>query len=1032
MARLVIFALGTLQVTLDGQPVTEFESNKVRALMAYLAVESDRPHSRDALMALLWPDQPDRTARNNLRHVLPILRQAIGDATAQPPFLSITRDYIQFNADSDCWLDVTVFNALLSACERHAHRRAEICKSCMQRLQQAVEHYRGDFLRQFFLSDSPTFEEWAVLKRERLRRQALDALYRLAGFYEGRGDHKLALQYASRQLELDPWREEAHRQAMRALALGGERSAALAQYETCRRTLARELGVEPARETVALHEQIKSGTLEAGPSTLNLQLSHLPAPATSFIGREKELAEMAELLENPRCRLVTVIGPGGIGKTRLAVAAAAEQIGAFAHGVCFVSLAPLNSAELIVPTLADALGFAFTGPQDPKAQLLNYLRERQVLLVLDNLEHLQDGPPLIAEILQAAPHVTCLVTSRERLNLQAEWVVDVQGLPFPLSERVERLEGYSAIELFHARARQVQPSFQLGDQVSAVARICRLVEGLPLAIELAASWVRVLACTQIADEIAHDITFLTTTTRDMPMRHRSMMAVLDHSWRLLDQHERNTLAALSVFRGGFRREAAEAVTGASLAVLSSLEAKSLVRRTQLGRYDLHELVRQYAAEKLLDDADDAAAVHSRHSAHYLLLLQEQGHRLNSAQQDAALAMLATEMENVRAAWQWAVGRQHWSEIQQSALSLMWLYEAQSRHAEGQRLFEEAVQQLDAESVDGMSLNLERTSALGRVLTGHGVFLWRLGHNDRAQRSLQRGLTWLRQANDRSAMAANLIFFGVLALSQGEPDTAQNRLEESAYLSEELGDLAGQAMAVLQLSVVSRVRGDYATARSRAERAVAWYRQIGNREMAAIGLAHYGRILTLMGEHEQARVLLCESLDISHAIHDRWAGSQAICSLGQVEYALGHFEEAKRAFAECMNEFAELSEFYGMVGAMSRLGFAELALGECTEARGHFQEALRLAKEAGLSSHMLDALVGLAHLSARDGHAELAFEVVIRVLEHPASEQITRERAEQLGVDLEARLAAQQIQAVRARAQARSLDDVIMDVLRTTG
>jgi predicted ATPase/DNA-binding SARP family transcriptional activator len=856
MPHLAISVLGNLQVTLEGRPVAEFESNKVRALLAYLAVESDRPHSRDELMALLWPNRPDRTARNNLRHVLPNLRQAIGDATAQPPFLSITRDSIQFNSNSDYSLDVATFNTLLAACEQHTHRHADSCRSCIQRLRQAMELYRGDLLQQFFLNDSPEFEEWAVLQRERLRRQALNALYHLTSYHERRGEHKRALQYAMRQLELDSWREEAHRQAMRALALSGERSTALAQYETCRRTLAHELGVEPAQETLALYEQIKSGTLEQ-PA---VSVSNLPASTTAFIGRDTELAALNEILENPHCRLVTIVGAGGIGKTRLALAAAAEQIGTFQHGIYFVSLAPLNSPDLIAPAVADVLGLTFSGPQEPMMQLLRYLRERELLLVLDNYEHLLDRADLITQML-GAPRVTLVVTSRERLTLQAECVFELEGLDYPVAGRAGDIAQYSAVQLFVERARRVRPEFQLGAEAAAVARICRLVEGLPLAIELATTWVRTLDCAHIADAIAGDISFLATTAPDVPARHRSMRAVLEHSWRLLDEHEQDALAALSVFRGGFTREAAEAVAGASLARLAALEAKSLLHYSQASRYDLHDLVQQYAAERLADEAGCTAARHSRHSAHYLALLQEQGQQINGSQQDAALAILTVEMENVHAAWQWAIGHQCWGEVQRSALSLMWLCEVQSRHADGYRMFEEAVRQLDAEGAEETLVDAERASALGRVLTGRGVFQWRLGRNAQAQRALQRGLAWLRQADDRPAMATNLIFFGVLALSQGDIEAARERLEESASLAEGMHDLAGQALAVLQLGIVSRVRGDYAVARSRAEQAVAWYRQIGNREMLAIGLAHYGRILTQMGAHESARAPLNESLDI---------------------------------------------------------------------------------------------------------------------------------------------------------------------------
>jgi DNA-binding SARP family transcriptional activator len=257
MTRLSLSLLGPMQIMLGGQPVGSFTYNKARALLAYLAVEIGRPHQRDALAALLWPELPDEAARHNLRQALTNLRTAIGDASARPSFLLITRDTIQFNPGSDNDLDVAGFTALLAACESHAHRRRERCRSCAARMQQAISLYRGDFLAEFSVGDSVSFEEWQLRHRERLHQRALDALVHLANYHERRGADEQARRYAQRQIELDSWREEAYRQLMRLLAQSGQRSAALAQYETCRRILARDLGVEPEAETTALYEQIR-------------------------------------------------------------------------------------------------------------------------------------------------------------------------------------------------------------------------------------------------------------------------------------------------------------------------------------------------------------------------------------------------------------------------------------------------------------------------------------------------------------------------------------------------------------------------------------------------------------------------------------------------------------------------------------------------------------------------------------------------------------------------------------------------------
>ncbi|HEX9076041.1 MAG TPA: BTAD domain-containing putative transcriptional regulator, partial [Anaerolineae bacterium] len=391
MAHLRLGVLGSLQIVGGDVPISTFESDKARALLIYLAVEARQPHRRDALVALLWPDCPEDKARSNLRQNLYNLRQAIGDARASPPYLFITRQEIQFNPASRHTLDVTAFETHLTAVATHIHTNLEECDSCAARLKQATELYRGKFLQEFFLPDSAEFEEWALLYRESLHRRALEALAHLANYHEKRGEYKDARGYALRQLELEPWWEEAHRQVMRALAAGGQRSAALAQYETCRHLLNKELGVEPSAETRDLNEQIARGE----PAVLRREFQPaawtppaLPVQLTPFVGRERELAHLAELLADPECRLITLVGIGGIGKTRLALEAAEHNRVAFAQGTVFVPLASVDSSEFVVSAIAEALGLVFPGSRDSRDLVLRYLHDKQMLLVLDNLEQL--------------------------------------------------------------------------------------------------------------------------------------------------------------------------------------------------------------------------------------------------------------------------------------------------------------------------------------------------------------------------------------------------------------------------------------------------------------------------------------------------------------------------------------------------------------------------------------------------------------------------------------------------------------------
>ncbi|MBM4459670.1 MAG: hypothetical protein FJ011_18230 [Chloroflexi bacterium] len=629
--ELEIHLFGGLRITLNGVPQTDFMSQKVPALLAYLALNAG-PQRRDDLAALLWGELPDSDARNNLRQALANLRRAL-DA-----HLHITRETAELRPDTVRLLDVSVFEdgLRLPADLPPAVRCA--------RLEDAAALYRGDFLTGFFVRDAPAFEEWMLAQRARFRELALHALHTLAQLHLDAGRFDRAISAATRLLALDSWREETHRQLMLALARTGQRSAALAQYKRCRRLLAEELDVEPSAETTALYEQIKAAM--RGPR-------HNLPPLSGLVGRDTELTELRSRLASPDTRLLTILGPGGVGKTRLALEAAAASEPIFLNGVWLASLAEVAQAPALPAALADALGFAFSGARSLEPQLLDFLRRRELLLVLDNFEHLiaPAALDLVCQILKHAPGVKLLVTSRERLNLTAEWLYDLAGLPFPANGGDPT--DYPAVQLFEQRAQRVRPGFALtADTAPAVTRICQMVEGLPLAIELAAAAMRTLSPSDLVAELSDGLSSLTSAARDLPERHRSLAAVFEHSWALLERSAQNNLAQLAIFRGGFDRAAAEAVAAASQPMLSTLADRSLLRIGRPGRYDMHPMAHQFARAKLAQHTAIYQQTRERHARYFARLVSQHEAQFHGQQDRQALARMQLEADNIRAAWDW--------------------------------------------------------------------------------------------------------------------------------------------------------------------------------------------------------------------------------------------------------------------------------------------------------------------------------------------------------------------------------------------
>jgi len=613
-SQLKLLLLGSPRVELAGTPL-EVSRRKAIALLAYLAVTGE-VHQRETLATLLWPDYDESKAHAYLRRTLWSLKKTLGDE-----YLVAEREQIGLVHNETVWLDIARFRQLLSETRTHHHPPDEVCDNCLTLQTEAADLYRGDFLTGFTLPDAPDFDEWQFFQAESLRQELASVLERLIQGHSAHGDFEAAIPHARRWLSLDPLHEPAHQQLMRLYAWSGKQAAALRQYQECVRIFDEEFGASPSEETTALYEAIKAkrlsppaeaeepfdlaqdrqGSRGVGEESSPLLLSpsapqhNLPSQSTPLFGRKAELTSLDEFLTNPDVRLVTIVGPGGMGKTWLSLAAGTAVSDHFPDGIFFIPLAPVQTADKIVLALAEQLGFLFHGDTNPEDQILKYLKPRRFLLIFDNFEHVIVGAQFIAAILQHAPDITMLVTSRERLNIAGEAVFRLGGLSYPDSESTDPVAPgqaeakYGALELFLHHARLARPDLDFDQNtLTQVTRICKLVQGMPLAIILAVSWIETLALDELAEAIAGSVDILASEQRDLPPRQRSIRAAFETSWQRLAPVDQAIYAKLSVFRGGFNRKAAEVVAEATLFTLRSLIEKSLLVPAGPDRYELHD------------------------------------------------------------------------------------------------------------------------------------------------------------------------------------------------------------------------------------------------------------------------------------------------------------------------------------------------------------------------------------------------------------------------------------------------------------
>lgn len=649
-----IYTLGRLRIQRCHTEPVDFRTKKYAALFVYLAC-TGQSHPRDVLAEMFWPDRSTDASRSNLRAALTDLRKQAGS------ILNVSRDMVEIEPHESWWLDLRVLE------EGLRQQRGEVLNA--DSFKDLLDLYQGDFLDGFYI-DSPTFENWVFLERERIRSQIISGAEQLITYYLQNAAYTAGASLASRLLQIDPLYEPAVRHLMRFHALSGNRSAAIHQFEAWRMQLYDELGVEPEDGTLALYQEIRQGNVSSPVATPSeLIRHHIPSPSTPLVGREQEISQLISQIRKPESRLITIVGPGGIGKTRLALAVAQTLVDTEQTEIMFVSLGDGHNPML---SLARALGL---GADADHATILHFLKGRQnLVLILDDVtpsDHL-------SLFVKNADHGTILATAREPLQLYGEQLFPIDGLA----------SDGAATELFIQAAQRANPSF---DDLEAIPMCCQLVDGIPLAVELAASWTSLLPVAEIVQEIQKNLDFLETKLTGVPEQHRSMRAVFESTWQRLSSDEQSGFAELAIFSGGFTREAAQAVTGLTLHMLGALVNKFLVRYdSDENRYSMHALLRQFCIEKLEENPAWLSDVRERHSTYFCNLLAEPKHKLAASAMEESVARLERDSANLLDAWRWAIDNENAHLLVDSAEVFGVWCDTIGHYREAEELFEAVV------------------------------------------------------------------------------------------------------------------------------------------------------------------------------------------------------------------------------------------------------------------------------------------------------------------------------------------------------
>jgi predicted ATPase/DNA-binding SARP family transcriptional activator len=951
---------------LENNPsLTLAHAPRLQSLLAYLVLHCRTPQPRSRVAFALWPESSDAQAHTSLRRALYRLRRA------WPPldqFLQATQSTMHWTAAAPLTVDVLAFCAALDQAETAADLAA------------ALDWYQGPLL-------PDCDDEWVIIERERLHQQWLAGMVRLAEQYAAEQQYALAVAVAEEVRRHAPLNEAHYQRLMRLHMQAGNRSAALDSFHACAAMLADEFHTRPASATQELYATISRAPAvsEVGPA--------LPAQPTPLVGRTAELATLHRLLDQPDCRLLTLLGPGGIGKTRLALQVAAQRQAQYAHGVVFVPLATATTPDDLLLALIQALRLPLYAQASPWEIVVNYLRRRTLLLLLDAFEHVPHAAPLVSDLLAAVPQLTLLVTSREALHIQWEQRFPLAGLPVPdavtpSAPTTDEPATSDAVALFQQQATRIVPGFApTAEDAAAIATICRMVGGLPLGIVIAAALIDTMNCPRIAHTLQQRMFAVESRLQDLAPAHRSLYAVIASSWERLTPDAQRCYRRLAPFQGSFTSEAARAVAAASPAHLQRFVDISLLRQVAPERYQLHEIVQQFAAQHLAN-AGEHERVLAAHSGYYLTLLYRQDGNLRGPRPRPALALIEAAYSDIRVAWQWALLHQAWSELLNAIQSLSDFYEFRGWIQVGHDHLQQTVAEL--------------RTAMPTQCSPDGL-LWRL------------------MARVATRLAWFLVYRGDLAAAEA--------------LMQEGMQVAGMSQADWELALTQHFLGHVLVWRGQVQAALphlaasqATFTRLNDRWYAGEVDSSYGEVALLRGEYAQAAQHYATFVEHLEAINDVRTLGSGLLLLGRARFLEGDMAATQAAFQRGLALAREVDDPLVVSSCLVGLGLVATAQGEVATAWPYFRESVTLARDIAVTLVLLHAAIGVAHLLAHGGDIFQAIELLRLVVVHPACDEEPRRRAQALLDTLLAALAPAERAQLLTTPPACPFDELLSTLL----